>query len=205
MPTFAVIPAAGKSVRMGRSKLALPLGGRTVLECVIFALRRGGIEHIVVVVGPQGLALAMIAEPAGAHAVILSEETPDRRATVERGLAWLEERFHPSADDWWLLVPADHPTLDAAIVKQLLKVCADDPQKRIIVPTYAGRRGHPTLIAWNQIAGMRAMSPNMGLNQYLREHPADVLEVPTDSSQVLRDLDTPEDYEALLNEMGTTA
>ncbi len=40
---FALIPAAGKSARMGRPKLTLPLGGRTVLEHVVTALRRGGV------------------------------------------------------------------------------------------------------------------------------------------------------------------
>ena len=37
---FALIPAAGKSTRMGRPKLALPLGEKTVLEHVIAALRQ---------------------------------------------------------------------------------------------------------------------------------------------------------------------
>lgn len=204
MPTFAVIPAAGKSVRMGRPKLALPLGGRTVLEWVISALRQAGIEQIAVVVGPTANRLAALAESAGAHPVILPEETPDMRATVERGIGWLEERFRPSADECWLLVPADHPTLQPAVVQQLRQARAENPAKNIIVPTHAGRRGHPTLIGWCHVAGIRAMPPDRGLNQYFREHPTDVLEMPTNSPQVLCDLDTPQDYEALLREMGAT-
>src|SRR5207237_3552168 len=50
---LALIPAAGKSTRMGRPKLALPLGGRTVLEHVVAALRDAGVEHVLVVVGPH--------------------------------------------------------------------------------------------------------------------------------------------------------
>jgi molybdenum cofactor cytidylyltransferase len=195
---FAVIPAAGKSVRMGRPKIALPVGERTVLECVIAALRQAEIEHILVVLGPHMASLASLAESAGAHTLTLQEETADMRATLVRGLDWLEERFHPTPEDAILLVPADHPTLEAAIVAQLLQARADDPQKRIFVPTYAGRRGHPTLIAWSEVACIRAMPAGKGLNQYLRERPADVMELPTRSSQVLRDLDTPEEYEALL-------
>jgi molybdenum cofactor cytidylyltransferase len=185
---------------MGRPKLALPLGGRTVLECVISALRQAGIEHIIVVLGPNGTALATLAESAGAHAVILSEETPDMRSTVERGLAWLEERLHPHSDDSLLLVPADHPTLQPAIVEQLLQARADHPAKSIIIPTYSGQRGHPALIAYSHVAGIRAMQPGRGLNRYLRDHPAEVLEVQTNSPQVLCDLDTPKEYEALLKQ-----
>ncbi len=98
---YGLVPAAGKSTRMGRPKLALPLGGRTILECVLAALREAGIEKTLVVVGPHVPELVPPATNAGAHVCLLTEETPDMRTTVERGLAWLEERFRPQpADDF---------------------------------------------------------------------------------------------------------
>jgi molybdenum cofactor cytidylyltransferase len=195
--TFAVIPAAGKSVRMGRPKLALPLGDRTVLERVVAALHEAGVEHVVVVVGPHVPQLVAPAERAGAHVLQLPEETPEMRATVEAGLRWLEEQFHPRPEDRWLLVPADHPTLDPLIVRLLLRERARAPDRSIVVPTHGGRRGHPTLIDWKHVAGMRALPPGSGLNVYLRQHAAETREVLVDSADVLRDLDTPEDYERL--------
>jgi molybdenum cofactor cytidylyltransferase len=195
--TFAVIPAAGKSVRMGRPKLALPLGERTVLERVVDALREAGVEHILVVVGPHVSELAPLAERAGAHVLQLSEETPEMRATVEAGLRWLEERYHPRPDDHWLLVPADHPTLDSFLVRMLLWERAERRDRSIIVPTHGGRRGHPTLIDWEHVVGMRALPPGEGLNVYLRQHTEETLEVRVDSPDILCDLDTPEDYERL--------
>ncbi len=195
MRTFALIPAAGKSTRMGRPKLALPLGERTVLEWVIAALRAGGIEHILVVVGPHVPELVALAESAGAAVLLLPEETADMRATVERGLDWLEERFQPGDDDNWLLVPADHPTLDAAVVRQLLAMRATNAEQSIVIPTFGGKRGHPALIAWGHAAKMRAMPPGVGLNSYLRQN--DVAELPVASEAVLSDLDTPADYELM--------
>lgn len=195
--TLAVIPAAGKSVRMGRPKLALPLGDSTVLERVVASLREGGAEHVLVVVGPHVPQLLPLAGRAGAHVLHLPAETPDMRATVEAGLRWLEERFRPRPDDRWLLVPADHPTLDPSLVRLLLRLRAERPDKSIIVPTHDGRRGHPTLIDWRHVAGVRALAAGCGLNAYLRQHAAETLEVPVDSASVLCDLDTPEDYERL--------
>jgi molybdenum cofactor cytidylyltransferase len=195
--TFAVIPAAGHSARMGRPKLALPLGGRTVLERVVSALRDGGVGHVLVVVGPHVPQLAAPAERAGAHVLRLAGETPDMRATVEAGLLWLEERFRPRPDDRWLLVPADHPTLDPLLVRRLLAERAAAPDRSIVVPTHGGRRGHPALIDWRHVAGMRALLPGQGLNVYLRQQAARTLEVPVESADVLCDLDTPEDYERL--------
>jgi molybdenum cofactor cytidylyltransferase len=195
---FAVIPAAGKSARMGRPKLALPLGDRTVLQHVVAELRAGGVQHILVVVGPHVPELAALAESAGAHALVLSEETADMRATVEHGLRWLEGCYHPQPHDDWLLVPADHPALDAAVVTALLRARIANPHTGIIVPTHAGQRGHPTLIGWQHVAEIRRFPPGQGLNAYLRQHSADTLELPVASPHILYDLDTPGDYARLL-------
>ena len=194
---FAVIPAAGYSVRMGRPKLALPLGGRTVLEWVITALRRARVEHVLVVIGPHVPELAPLAESAGASVLRLDRPTLDMRATVEEGLRWLEQRFQPQDDDGWLLVPADHPALDAAAIAHLIEARQLHPQHSIFIATHEGRRGHPALIAWRHVAGVRSLTPGLGLNAYLRLHTADTLELPVLSPHILCDLDTPEDYQRL--------
>jgi CTP:molybdopterin cytidylyltransferase MocA len=194
---FALVPAGGKSARMGRPKLSLPLGGRTVLEHTVLAFRRAGVEHVVVVVGPHVPELVPLAESAGAQVCRLPDETADMRATVEQGLRWLEERFRPGPDDAWLLAPADHPTLDADVVRQLMQARAEHPGRSIFVPTWEGRRGHPALIAWKHVAGIRAHPAGQGLNTYLRQCAAEVLELSAAGADVLCDLDTPADYEQL--------
>ena len=104
---FAVIPAAGKSSRMGRPKLALPVGGKRVLELVVEALRQGGVDQVLVVLAPHAAELRPMAESAGANVLMLDEETPDMRATVVAGLGWLDRTFHPGPGDFWFLVPAE--------------------------------------------------------------------------------------------------
>lgn len=194
---FAIIPAAGKSTRMGRPKLSLPLGSSTVLGCVIGALRAANVDQIVVVVGPHVAELASLTEAAGAASYLLLHETPDMRATVEHGLRWLEERFRPRPEDAWLLVPADQPLLRPAVVASLLNARRADPSMSIWIPTFAGRRGHPALIGWKHVEGIRAFAPGQGLNLYLRRQRAETAEVPTDADDILIDLDTPADYERL--------
>lgn len=195
MTIFALIPACGHSRRMGRPKLSLPLAGRTVLERVIAALSEAGVGPIVVVVGPHVPELIPIAESAGAVSLALPQETPDMRATVEAGLRHIEERWAPQSEDAWLLVPADHPTLEAGAVRRLLHERAAHPEATIFVPTFDGRRGHPALIGWGHVAGMRALPADQGLNAYLRQQA--VREVPVETAAVLADLDTPADYERL--------
>lgn len=194
----AILPAAGHSRRMGRPKLALPLAGRTVLEHVVTVLRAGGVERVVVVLGPHVADLAPVATACGAEVVLLPEPTADMRATVEHGLAHLEATRPPDA---WFLVPADHPTLAKEIIRDLLTARMRQPSQSVFVPVWQGRRGHPTLIDWSHTAGIRAHPAGEGLNRYLRLHAAATLEVPAPTSAVVDDLDTPEDYARLLRRM----
>jgi len=195
--TFGLIPAAGKSARMGQPKLALPLGGRTVLERVIAAVRDAGVEHILVVIGPHVPELVPLAQSAGAHVLLLPEQTLDMRATVVQGLRWLEERFQPRPEESWLLLPADHPTLNGEVVRQLLRARDENPAASLFVPTYQQQRGHPTLLAWAHVTAIRKFPEGLGLNSYLRQHAADTRVVPVAAADVLWDLDTPEDYARL--------
>jgi molybdenum cofactor cytidylyltransferase len=195
---YGLVPAAGLSRRMGRPKLALPVAGKTVLEHVLAALLGAGVGRTVVVLGPHVAELAPLAERGGASALVLAEETPDMRTTVERGLTWLEERYRPRTEDAWLLVPADHPTLRPEVIESLVRARTESPGRSIFVPTWEGKRGHPTLIGWKHAAAVRAQPAGEGLNAYLRRQAAETVEVPAASAAVLADLDTPEDYERLL-------
>ncbi|HVS37154.1 MAG TPA: nucleotidyltransferase family protein [Gemmataceae bacterium] len=194
---FAVVPAAGRSSRMGRPKLSLSLGGRTVLEHVVTALRQGGADEVLVIAGPHDPSLEALAKAAGAIIVCLTESTADMRATVELGLRWLTDHFHPRPDDAWLLAPADHPTLDAEVVRRLAEAYAAQPSASIVIPVHDGRRGHPTLIGWRHVENILARPAGKGINNYLRSQQQQIQEVVAPSADVLRDLDTPEDYDRL--------
>jgi hypothetical protein len=65
----------------------------------------------------------------------------------------------------------------------------------IVVPTFQGRRGHPTLTGWRHVEGIRGLPTGTGLNVYLRQQAAETRELVVDCPNILTDLDTPEDYE----------
>jgi len=192
---FAIVPACGHSTRMGRPKLALPLGGGTVIEQIVSTLRHGGIDRVLAVIGPHVPELGALAANAGAQVLALANPTPDMRATVERGLAWIEDNDRAAPDDWWFLAPADHPAFTAGVVRHLL--AARSGIHSIVVPVHAGRRGHPTLLRWRHAAGIRALPASAGINAYLRSRTDETLELPVNDPGILANLDTPEDYERM--------
>jgi molybdenum cofactor cytidylyltransferase len=126
--------------------------------------------------------------------LVLAQATLDMRATVEQGLAWLKDHRNPQPEDSWLLIPADHPTLHREVVGHLFEARQRYPECSIFVPSYNGRRGHPTLLAWKHVPSICAMPADVGLNVYIRGQNVHTKEVPIDDPTILWDLDTPADY-----------
>jgi CTP:molybdopterin cytidylyltransferase MocA len=183
---------------MGEPKLLLCVEGQTVLNRVLAAMRAGGVTEILVVVGPGGQAVGAIAEEAGAHVLRLEQHTHDMRETCQRGLDWLEARFHPQPDDGWLLLPADHPTVRPDVIQALRETARRQPERSIFIPTYQGRRGHPAWLRWKHVDKIRAHAPGEGLNAYFRSRGEETFEMAWPGAEILRDLDTPEDFAQLL-------
>lgn len=190
----AVVPAAGKSERMGRPKLILPVGGVALVVRVVDALRVGGADPIVVVAPPSqfdGAAeLARVAGASGARILHLASPTPDMRASVEAGLSALEDEQGLTG---FLLTPADSPGIPSSLVSHLLAAHRESPG-RILIPVHGGRKGHPVLLPWCLVESIRSLPPDQGVNAAIAQRREWVTEIQTDDPAVLEDIDTPDDY-----------
>jgi molybdenum cofactor cytidylyltransferase len=193
---FAVVPAAGMSRRMGQPKLLLPIGDRTVMSCVLDALRGGGVERTYVLLRREDVKLQQETGSRNVCTVLSNKPTEDMRASVELLLQRIADEQSPQAEDAWLLAPADHPVLNPSIVARLIeewRACSNG----IVVPTYEGRRGHPTLFGWPFAQRALSLPAGEGLNRLLQDAPEQVRAMAVESPEILQDLDTPADYARL--------
>lgn len=193
---FAVVPAAGHSRRMGRPKLLLPVDGATVVARLLAALGHPDITATVVVVRRDHESLA---DELGGPGVIVTRpelDPPDMRASVQNALDEIEERFAPDPDDGWLLVPADHPRLTTETVAHLVGTWRETSAP-ILVPTFEGRRGHPTFFRWCLAVEVPAIPADRGLDHLVARYSNEIVECSIDDVGVVTDLDTPEDYDRL--------
>jgi molybdenum cofactor cytidylyltransferase len=195
MRSFAIIPAAGTSSRMGRPKLLLPIAGQPLILHTLAAWRASLVERVIVVVRPDDEALAEVVRAAGADVVIPPAAPPDMKASLGYGLAHIEQQFQPTADDAWLVAPADMPGLSPRIIDSLLAEFAAH-LGRPIIPTLAGRRGHPVLLPWSLAAQVHKLPASEGLNALIERSqpkllPCDHVEQASDAA--FADIDTPED------------
>ncbi len=189
--SFAIVPAAGRSVRMGQHKLLLPWREVTVIESVLSRWCESRVDHVVVVVRPDDGQLAEICRRAGVEVVVPPFAPEQMKTSVQLALAYVERHFRPNDRDAWLLAPADMPDLPVAIVDRLIASFASEPST-ILVPTRNGRRGHPVLFPWPLSRDVHQLGHDLGVNALLDRHT--IREIPCDESAIHQDLDTPDDY-----------
>ncbi|MGH9365238.1 MAG: nucleotidyltransferase family protein [Thermoanaerobaculia bacterium] len=190
MKLGAVVLAAGFSRRMGKEKVLLPFGESSALERVLSTLRQSGIEERVVVLRadlPEAIARA---GQLGARVVLNPHPEEEMLASIRLGLAELS-----SGLEAFFVWPADHPAVSLETVVLLARQAG---ARRVVLPVYRGRRGHPALIGSELLPEIARIAANQGLRQLWRARPEVLQEVTVEDPGVLLDLDTPEDYEKAL-------
>ncbi|QGJ72123.1 Hypothetical protein PBC10988_38390 [Planctomycetales bacterium 10988] len=192
--SFAVLPAAGKSQRMGSAKLLLPLNKQTVWETVCSTWCESEVDHVVAVLPPDEPEIHSLTKPFRIQPVTPSQRPADMKASVLCGIEWIEQNFQPEPYDVLLVAPSDLPLLQTSTIDLLLsKYCGGIDQ--LLLPTHGEKQGHPLLLAWSMVNHIRALEANEGINQLLKDHRVSCVEV--GSRRQWEDVDTPEDYKNL--------
>ena len=179
-----VVLAAGLSSRSGQYKMALPLDGKTVIEWSVEGMYEIA-SRILVVVGWQAEQIRSLLAPYRRVEFVPNEGFREGMfSSVKAGIA------HVRAPRFFLL-PGDHPLIDAKVYSQMLSAKGD-----IVIPTFGGRRGHPVLIGSHLIPEILRSSDSANLRDYIRTKGHTEVEV--DQEGILIDIDTLEDYHAVL-------
>jgi molybdenum cofactor cytidylyltransferase len=192
MRVVGVILAAGLSRRMGHLKALLPFGDHTVIEHVIAPLIEADLAEIAVVLGHRAEEIATVIATLPVRILYNPDYRHGMTSSVQAALRAIDP-----IPDAYLLALVDQPQIGLQPIRQLLTAFAQT-HKGIIIPTYAGKRGHPIILAARYRQEVLALGPQQGLNLVTRGHLDDTLELPLDCDDILRDMDYQADYEAEL-------
>ncbi|MFV1966180.1 MAG: NTP transferase domain-containing protein [Pirellulaceae bacterium] len=192
--SYAVVPAAGRSVRMGRHKLLMPWSGGTLIEHVLSAWLSSRVTHVVVVVRADDARLRDVCLNVGVDVLVPEVAPPEMRVSVQGALRYVQEQQSPQETDVWMLAPADMPGLSARLIDTVLE--AHDPDApAILVPTQGTKRGHPVLFPWSLAGKVGQLSEHAGVNALFIDNP--VRSVDCVDTASFQDVDTPADVERL--------
>ncbi len=182
----AIIPAAGRSRRMGRDKRLLPLNGMPVLEHVLRAHTTVGVCAIIVVVREAVPQVAAIAARNSARVCINPVADQGMFSTIQCGV-----RALPPETQAFFVHPADIPLVRPKTLHDMMTQFAER-KELVLIPRRGKRRGHPPLLSIQLKPALLAHDGTGGLRTVLNANKPD--EFITDDPGILLDLDTPEDY-----------
>jgi molybdenum cofactor cytidylyltransferase len=176
---------------MGAQKMLLPFGDTTIVGAVVRTAAASRVDGTTVVLGADRDA---IRAGLGGFEVTFAVNDDYRLGMLTSIQAGI--RALPAAAAAAVIMLGDQPFLRASVVDAVI-AAFEAGGRGLVIPTFQGRRGHPVLIGLKYREEILAIEPLEGLRALMRAHPEDILEVEVADPNILRDMDTPEDYAGL--------
>ena len=193
--TWAIVLAAGLSTRMGTQKLLLPFDGKTIVEKVVENILSSGIMHIKVVLGSDQVEIAKALKSWPVSFIRNENFQKGMPSSVICGVSSL-----PLTARAVVIFLGDQPFIPAKVTEKVVAAWRSSG-KGIVIPLYEGKRGHPSLYDLKYRNELSNLDPAIGLRSIAQKFPEDICEVETFSPEIIRDIDTKDDY---INEINKT-
>ncbi len=190
-----LVLGAGGSHRLGRPKQLLPYGDGTLLDHTVSIARACDFDQLVVPIGGASDEVAERVDLSGADVVVNYAYGEGCSSSIAAALDVVNQRC-----DVLVLMLGDQPGVTPATVRALIDARGDAP---LAVCRYDDGRGHPIAFHRSVFPQLADLHGDKGVWRLLDEHAGDVVDVPI-AGNVPLDVDTPEDYQAVLAEAGYT-
>jgi molybdenum cofactor cytidylyltransferase len=178
---------------MNRQKLLLPFNGKTIIETVVENAAHSVGKNIMVVLG--------------SHSEEIKSKIANRNVNFCVNENYLEGmlssaicgfRALPLDAKATLVFLGDQPQIPPQATDLVIEAWKQS-KKGIVMPTFNGRRGHPVLIETRYKSEIVKLDPDRGLRTLSEKFKSDVFEVECKMPEILRDIDTPEEYQFEIN------
>lgn len=187
-----VVLAAGGSTRLGQPKQLLNLDGYPLLSRTLDLVRMSRLEPRVVVLGGYAEEIRARVPLAGFTVVDNPDYRQGQATSLVAGL-----RALPPDVDGAAVVLGDQPLLPPGLLDRLIDHF--DPEAAVAVrPRYAEGPGNPVLLSRELFPELLELQGDVGARDVLRRHRDRIAELDVSGWPVPRDVDTQEDYQALL-------
>lgn len=186
----AILLAAGESKRMGELKQLMPFGqNTTIVEQAIDNLLSSAVNEVIVVVGyrAEEVIKSIVGKPV--KIAINPNYRQGMSTSIIAGLNLVDSRAQAV-----MLTLGDQPLINSQTINRLIEEFHNH-DRGIAIPTYQGRRGHPTIFAIKYKEKLLELKGDIGGRQIVKDHPDDILEVAVNAGGIITDIDTISDYQ----------
>ncbi|AHJ97065.1 hypothetical protein Hsw_1470 [Hymenobacter swuensis DY53] len=196
MSSPIILLAAGSSSRLGQPKQLLPYQGQTLLRrAAETAIAAAAGAAVVVVTGALHQKLLPELEGLPVHVVRNPHWADGMGSSLKAGLACLDALPQPLTSVTIML--CDQPFVTSALLEELL-VTHTRTGRPIVASAYQEASGVPVFFAREALSLLRNLLATAGAAQLIRQHAELVATISFPKGAI--DVDTPEQYAALLAE-----
>jgi molybdenum cofactor cytidylyltransferase len=188
-----LVLGAGGSTRLGRPKQLLPYGDRTLLGHALATARACHFDQLVVPIGGAAAEVRERVDLSGAEVVVNYAYGSGCSSSIAAALDAVDPRC-----EVLVLMLGDQPGVTPATVQALLGGRGDAP---LAVCRYDDGRGHPLAFDRSVFGQLADLHGDKGVWRLLDERADEVAEVRI-AGPIPLDVDTPEDYQAVLAAAG---
>lgn len=187
-----IVLAAGSSLRMGEPKQLLRYRGKTLLNHVIATAESSRLDQVVVVIGANAQAIEDSIEAERASVVHNPDFRMPNMASVVVGAGSVDAEA-------FLTLPADMPDISAEVINAVIDRWAEQSPWAVLTE-YQDRAGHPYLLSPAALEEAAEVEGSKVLWRMLSHDESGRVARVTISGAAPRDINTPDDFEALLAE-----
>ena len=176
MRIAVLILAAGAGGRIGMPKWQLKIEGKTFLDIICDKLASVHLKDVICVKREEfeikKPSLKYVINPTPQHGMISS---------VYYGI-----KAHPDYDAY-LIWPVDHPFVKVSTIVELKKLFESN-QGKVIRPIFNGITGHPIIVPNSLLSYLQTPDYSGGLRQLIKDSKTEILDLPINDSNILRNI-----------------
>lgn len=192
----AIILAAGESTRMEhQNKLLLPFGHQPLIGHIVQTVLASEADEVIVVLGHQADRVREALATCEVTFALNPRYREGMTTSIQAGV-----QAASAETSGFMICLSDLPMIEPAELNQVMaafrKAMQHDP-RHLVRPVHRGKPGHPVIFPAHLKPAILRHQDLHGCQHIVQQNRALLIEVEMATDHVLRDIDTPDAYEAL--------
>jgi len=191
---WAVVLAAGWSRRMGTPKALLNVSGATFLEWIIRRISVATIDHAVVAISNDDSNIINNIDLSKVGIVYnATHRNKGAIGSIRAAITYAANHMV----DFMMVWPVDHPCVGQETVNSILQATLQF-RPAVTVPIFNGRRGHPVVFSRDTFSQLMSPEADQGARAVVHGMADRVHDVQVTDPGIAANIDTPSDYQSLI-------
>ena len=190
---MGVILAAGNSTRMGKdNKLLRNIGDAPLIRNLAIEILKSDLDSCSIVLGYQSDKVADVIKDLNVNLILNPLWKEGQASSLRAAINTLDSTYSDL-----LIMLGDLPGIKSSHINSIIEehLLTDNRKSKITIPSFKGQKGNPVIWGRSFFHDLSNLEGDVGGRTLFSEHPAAINILEMNDPWVVKDADTPEDFE----------